>query len=134
MLDTASARANIEHGILSLAFESITESAFISLAPNYTMQPHASIELIYQVHQSPDGKPLTRSVQEFHFLFLKACHPFAHLPIYPVNVCSKFVQQMDPQLRNLFMREYPTHSDIVPTDATTQRKTLRLMLVAAQSA
>ena len=134
MLDTITARSDIELGILTLAYETITMSAFISLAPNYTTQPHAAIELIFQVYQSSDGKPITRSVQEYHSLILKACHPFANDSIYPVNVCSKFVQQMDPQLRKLFMREYPNHSDIVPCDATTQRRTLQLMLVAAQRA
>ena len=47
---------------------------------------------------------------------------------------DKFVHQMDPQLRKLFMRKYPTHSDIVPTNAATQRKSLQLKLVAAQIA
>jgi hypothetical protein len=96
-LDTITAHSEIELGILSLAYNQITMSAFISLAPNYTTQPHAAIELIFQVYLSPDGKSITRSIQEYNSLILKACHPFANDPVYPVNVCSKFVQQMDPQ-------------------------------------
>jgi len=133
-LDTRSARRAIEDGILSLAMPSMFKTSFISTAPNYTTQPHAAIELIHQVHIGADGKPITRKIQQYHSLINQACHPFSNDSVYPVNVCSKFMQNMDPMLQPIFRRLYPNHSVIVPLDSNTQRKALQLMLQAAQQA
>ena len=133
-LDTRAARKEIEDGILSLGTTTILKSSFISTAPNYTTQPHAAIDLIHQVNTGSDGKPIIYKIQKYHSLLTQACHPFANEPLYPINVCSKFMQNMDPTLQPIFRRIYSNHSDVVPLDSTTQRKYLQLMLQAAQQA
>ena len=62
--------------------------------------------------------------------------PFTTERFYPISLCAKFMEGMDPRLVPGFRirRNFPKHSTVVILRADIQRNTLTEMLVAAQRA
>ena len=60
--------------------------------------------------------------------------PFITECDFPVNAYEKFKHHLDPALLPFFDQHCPSHTVIVPLDATLQLSTLRAMLSAAQVA
>ncbi len=65
---------------------------------------------------------------------MNASHPFLSQREYPVSVCARFINGLDPRLLTGFRRNFPDHSVIQPLDAAHQRKVLQEMLQVAQTA
>ena len=60
--------------------------------------------------------------------------PFTSEHNYPISLCAKFMEGIDPRLVPGFRRNFPKHNTVVMLCADIQRKTLTEMLVAAQRA
>ncbi len=65
---------------------------------------------------------------------MNAARPFTSERIYPISLCAKFMEGMDPLFVPGFQRNFPTHSTVVMLNANVQWKTLQEMLLAAQRA
>ena len=65
---------------------------------------------------------------------MNAARPFTTERFYPISLCAKFMEGIDPRLVPGFRRNFPKHSTVVMLRADIQRKTLTEMLVASQRA
>ena len=65
---------------------------------------------------------------------MNAARPFTTERFYPISLCTKFMEGIDPSLVPGFRRNFPKHSTVMMLHADIQRKTLTEMLVAAQRA
>ena len=132
--DSFSIRNEIQEKILRLAVASICQMMFTELCPGYSNQPHAALEHIRQVHTDKDGNAVSSSVQVYYQQLMNASRPFSSQREYPVSVCARFINGLDPRLLTGFRRNFPNHSVVQPLDAAHQRKVLQEMLQAAQTA
>ncbi len=107
---------------------------FTKLCPGYSNQPHAGLEHIHQVHTDKDGNAVSSSVQAYYQQLMNASCPFSSQREYPVSVCARFINGIDPHLLTGFHRNFPNHSVVQPLNAVHQRKVLQEMLQAAQTA
>ena len=117
-----------------LAYKTICNTLFIELRPGYSNQPHAALDHIHQVHSDRDGNSVVSSVQSFYQQLMSASRPFPSQCDYPISVCARFQDGLDPHLVTGFCRLFPQHSTVQSLNATHQRKTLQEMLQAAQHA
>ena len=127
-------KTEIQEKILRLAFASICQTMFTELCPGYSIQPHAALDHIRQVHTDRDGNPVSSSVQAYYQQLMSASRPFSSQREYPVSVCARFIDGLDPRLLTGFRRNYPNHSVVQSLNAAHQRKVLQEMLQAAQIA
>jgi len=132
--DSFAIRNEIQEKILRLASASICQTMFSELCPGYSIQPHAALDHIRQVHNDRDGNPVSSSVQAYYQQLMSASRPFSSQREYPVSVCARFIDGLDPRLLTGFRRNYPNHSVVQSLNAAHQRKVLQEMLQAAQIA
>ena len=132
--DGTSLRSEIEGKILRLAYATICNTLFVELCPGYSNQPHAALDHIRQVHYDRDGNQVVSSVQAYFQQMMNASRPFSSQRDFPISVCQKFQDGLDPRLITGFRRFFPDHSVIQPLASTHQRKILQQMLRAAQQA
>ena len=90
--------AEIEAKILRVVQSSIMDSVFATIAPNYTNQPEAALEHVYQIVTDADVKKKCRSGQEYYSQLMAAAQPFIKERTFPVNVVKKFKNHLDPDL------------------------------------
>ena len=128
------AMTDIESRILRVVDSSIFKDVFLASAPNYTDQPEAALEHVYQVITDAEGKQTCRSVQEYYTQIMAALQPFIKERTFPVNAAEKFKTHLDPALFPFFKQAYPSHSNVVALDSALQLTALRDMLSAAQLA
>ena len=132
--ESSEMRSEIEGKILRLASTTIWNTMFLELCPGYSMQPHAAIDHIRQVHTDRDGNQVVTGVQEYYNQLMGAARPFANQRSFPVSLCARFQEGLDVRLQTGYRRYFPQHSVIQPLDAVHQRKTLQTMLQAAVQA
>ncbi len=132
--DGTSLRSEIKGKILRLTYLTICNTLFLELCPGYSNQPHAALDHIHQVHYYPGGNQVVSSVQAYFQQMMNALHPFSSQREFPISVCQKFQDCLDPHLTTGFRRFFPDHSVIQSLILTHQQKTLQQMLRAAQQA
>ncbi len=130
--DSALLRSAIKGKILRLAYATICNTLFLELCPGYSNQPHAALNHICQVHYDCDGNHVVSSIQVYFQQMLNALRPFSSQQEFPISVCQKFQDCLDPCLFTGFRRFFPDHSVIQSLVSTQQRKILQQMLQAAQ--
>jgi hypothetical protein len=65
---------------------------------------------------------------------MSAARPFSSQQSFPVSVCQRFMDGLNPRLLMGFCRCFPDHSIVQALDGSHQRHTLQLMLKATQQA
>ncbi len=65
---------------------------------------------------------------------MNVSHPFSSSREFPISVCQKFQDGLDPRYTVSFCRFFPDYSVVQALASTHQRKTLQKILVAAQQA
>jgi hypothetical protein len=125
---------SIDTKIMKLAYKTVCKTMFTKLCPDYSDQTHAALDLIKQVSIDSNGNPVTASIYAYHARLMNAARPFTSERDYPISLCAKFMEGMDPRLVTGFRRNFPQHSIVVMLRADMQRKTLHDMLLAAQRA
>ena len=132
--DSVELMASINDRILRLAYNQIAHSLFNELCPNYSDQPHAALEQVRQTYTDQDGVLQTSSVHAYYQKFRAAARPFSSQPTYPVSICNKFIDGLDPRLMQTFRDNYPGWGIIHPLDGRTQKQELARILAAAVQA
>ncbi len=87
-----------------------------------------------EVHSDHGGNPFLSSVQSFYQKLMSASRPCSSQHDYPISVCARFQDSLDPRLITGFHRLFPQHSTVQSLNTAHQRKTLQEMLQAAQQA
>ena len=132
--DSFAIRADIQEKILLLSAASICQMMCTELCPGYSNQPHATLDHIRQVHNDKDGNAVSSLTQAYYQQLMSASRPFSSQREYPVSVCARFIDGLDPRLLTGFRCNFPNHSVVQPLNAAHQRKVLQEMLQAAQIA
>ena len=89
-------RSEIEGKILRLAYPTICNTLFLELCPCYSNQPHAALDHIRQVHHDRDGNQVVSTVQAYFQQLMNASRPFSSQREFPISVCQKFQDGLDP--------------------------------------
>ena len=124
----------VESKILRITTDQIFSRVFLATAPNYTDQPEAALEHVYQVITDKEGVKTYRTVQDYYTQIMASLQPFIKARRFPVNAAEKFKSHLDPDLFAFFKQAYPSHTNVVDLDASLQLAALRAMLSAAQTA
>jgi hypothetical protein len=132
--DSIALQMEIDQKILRIASPTICNILFTELCPGYSSQPHTTLEHICQVHTDAAGNQVVITVQAYFQQLMSAAHPFSSQRSFPVSVCQRFMDGLDPRLLAGFCHCFPDHSIIQALDGSHQRRTLQLMLKAAQQA
>ncbi len=132
--DSPALCAEIKSKILRLAYKTICNTLFIKLCPGYSNQPHAAFDHIRQVHSDRDGNTVVSSVQSFYQQLMSTSWPFSSQRDYPISICARFQDGLNPHLITGLCRLFPWHSTVQSLNAAHQWKTLQEMLQAAQQA
>jgi hypothetical protein len=132
--DSITLQIEITQKILRLVSPTICNTLFMELCPGYSSQPHAALEHIHQVHTDAAGNQVVSTVQAYFQQLMSADRPFSSQRSFPVSVCQRFMDGLDPRLLTGFRRWFPDHSIVQALDRSHQRRTLQLMLKAAQQA
>ena len=127
-------RSDIQGRIVRLASATVWHTMFLELCPGYSMQPHATIDHIRQVHTDRDGNQVVSTVQAYFQQLMGAARPLSGQRDYPVSLCTHFRDGLDTRLQTNYRRYFPQHSVVQSLNAAHQRKTLQAMLQAAQQA
>jgi hypothetical protein len=132
--DSTEIRSDIEGKILCLASATVWNTMFLKLCPGYSMQLHAVIDHILQVHTDRNGNQVVSTVQAYFQQLMGAAHPFSSQRDFPVSSCACFQEGLDICLQTGYRQYFPQHSLVQLLNATHQQKTLQAMLQAAQQA
>jgi hypothetical protein len=85
-----------------------------------------------QVSIDANGNLVSAKIYAYHTRLMNAARPFTLEQHYPISMCAKLMEGIDPLLVPGFRRNFPKHSTIVMLNADIQGKTLQEMLLAAQ--
>jgi hypothetical protein len=132
--DSSEMRSDNEGRIIRLASATVLHTMFLELCPGYSMQPHAAIKHIRQVHTDRAGNQVVSTVQAYFQQLMGAARPFSGQRDFPVSLCARFQDGLDIRLQTGYCRYFPQHSVVQLLNAAHQRKTLQAMLQAAQQA
>ncbi len=121
-MDPAAIRTKIKSTMLCLAYQSICHMLFLKLCPGYSNQPHAALDHIHQVHMDCNGNAVSSSIQAYYQQFMSASWPFLSQQEYPISVCARFGDGLDPHLLTGFRHLFPQHSIVQPLNAALQGK------------
>ncbi len=132
--DSTDIRSDIEGKILHLPSATVWNTMFLELCPGYSMQPHAAIDHIRQVHTDRDGNHVVSMVQAYFQQLMGAACPFSSQRDFPVSLCACFQEGLDIRLQTGYRWYFLQHSLVQLLNATHQWKTLQAMLQAAQQA
>ena len=124
-------KAEIKEKILRLAFQQNCHTLFRNLCPNYTDQPFTAVEVIKQSYVDSDGNRVSSSVWAYHQRMVLAMRPFVSNRVFPVSVCNKFMDGLDPRIRRYFVDRYKDHWKIHDLDAAYQTAKLEEIYLAA---
>ncbi len=130
--DSTDIQSDIKGKILRLTSATVWNTMFLELCPGYSMQPHAAIDHIRQVHTDRDGNQVVSTVQAYFQQLMGAAHPFSSQRDFPVSLCACFQEGLDIYLQTGYRRYFPQHSVVQSLNAAHQQKTLQAMLQAAQ--
>jgi hypothetical protein len=122
--DGALLRSAIKGKILHLAYATIRNTLLLELCPGYSNQPHVVLDHIRQVHYDQDGNQFVNSVKAYFQQMMNALRPFSGQREFPISVCQKFQDGLDPRLITGFRCFFPDHSVIQLLVSTHQRKIL----------
>jgi hypothetical protein len=81
-----------------------------------------------------NGNAVSSSVQAYYQQLMSASCPFLSQREYPVSICARFQDGLNPCLLTGFHHLFPQHSIVQPLNTVHQRKVLQAMLKAAQQA
>jgi len=129
--DGTALRSEIEGKILRLAYPTICNTLFLELCPGYSNQPHAALDHIRQVHHDRDGNQVVSTVQAYFQQLMNSSRTFSSQREFPISVCQKFQDGLDPRLITGFRRFFSDHSVMQSLALMHQRKILQQMLSAA---
>jgi hypothetical protein len=129
--DSTKIRSDIEGKILHLTSVTVWNTMFLKLCPGYSMQPHAAIDHIRQVHTDRDRNQVVSMVQAYFQQLMGAACPFSSQRDFPVSLCACFQEGLDIRLQTGYRRYFPQHSIVQLLNTIHQRKTLQVMLQAA---
>jgi hypothetical protein len=132
--DSTELRSEIKAKILRLSFLMVCNTLFLELCLGYSSQPHTAIDHIHQIHSDSNGNQVASLVQAYFQQLMGAAWPFSSQWDFPVSVCARFQEGLDPRLQTGFHWYFPQHSVVQLLNMTHQRKTLQAMLQAAQQA
>ena len=130
-MDSSSIQEKITRKIMKLAFNQICATLFSMLCPNYTNQPHAAVDVIKQSYMESEGNRVSTSIFAYHMHMILAMRPFISLCTFPVSVCNKFMQGLDPRILSYFEGFYPAHNEPHELDGQTQPNKLHLIYMTA---
>ena len=133
-IDTEDIRLQIEKKILKLSSAQIIKSVFDTICPGYSEQPHAAVEHIVQSYRNAEGALVTTTVFDYYQRLMRAARPIATQQTFPISLVNKFMDGIDERLRPKFRSLYPTYSVQQDRSGRNQRKTLPIVLAAAQQA
>ncbi len=119
---------------MQLSFSTVCNALFLELCPGYSSQPHAVIDHICQIHSDRNGNQVASTVEAYFQQLMGAAWPFSSHGEFPVSVCTRFQEGLNPHLQTGFRWYFPQHSVVQLLNATHQQKTLQSMLQAAQQA
>lgn len=132
--DSTEIMETITNNMLKIALPTILSNLFMELCPNYSDQPHAAIEHIRQTYQDKEGNTVTSSVQAYHSRLMAAARPFITQDIFPVSICNKYIDNLDPRLLPAFKKYFTQYADNHPRERSYQLPTLQRILAAATTA
>ncbi len=119
---------------MQLSFSTVCNALFLKLCPRYSIQPQAVIDHIRQIHSDRNGNQAPSTVQVYFQQLMGAARPFSTHREFPVSVCTRFQEGLNPHLQTGFRWYFPQHSVVQLLNATHQQKTLQTMLQATQQA
>ena len=99
--------SSIDSKIMNLAYATVCKTMFTELCPDYSDQPHAALDLIKQVSIDPNGNLVSAPISAYYMRFMNAARPFTSERNYPISLCAKFIEGMDPRLLPGFQRNFP---------------------------
>jgi hypothetical protein len=132
--DSTEIWSDIEGKILHLALATVWNTMFLELCPGYSMQSHAAIDHICQVHTDRDGNQVVITVQAYFQQLMGLARPFSSQRDFPVSLCACFQEGLDVRLQTGYHWYFWQHSVVQSLNTTHQWKTLQAMLQAAQQA
>jgi hypothetical protein len=133
-MDSIALQMEIDQKILRLTMPMICNTLFTKLCPGYSSQPHAALEHIWQIHTDAAGNQVVSTVQAYFQKLMSAARPFSSQRTYPVSVCQWFIDGLNPRLLTGICHCFPDYIVVQGLDGSHQRRTLQLMLKAAQQA
>jgi hypothetical protein len=112
----------------------VCNTLFLELCPGYSIQPQAAIDHIHQIHSDRNRNQAASTVQVYFQQLMGAARPFSSHRDFPVSVCTRFQERLEPHLPTGFCWYFPQHSVVQLLNATHQQKTLQAIIQATQQA
>lgn len=125
---------SISRSILKLAVSTFEKEVFLHLCPGYTNKPHASIEGISQTYPDEHGNIVCMTVAQYSSVLQNAARPFAHLRVYPCDLCGHFMQNLHPDVKAAFEDLYDDHAEPHDRNGRFQRTAYAKILKLATKA
>jgi hypothetical protein len=120
--DSTTLRIDINLKILHYAFATICNTLFMELCPGYSNQPHTALDHIRQVHVNAACNQVSSTVQAYFQQLMSMARPFLSQQEFPVSVCQRFMDSLDPRLMTGFCRSFLNHSVLQQLNALHQRQ------------
>ncbi len=108
----------------------IHQMLFMLLILGYLIEPHNTLDHIWQCYVDANGKRVQLSAQVYYSTFLNASSSFYNLEDYPINLAGIFQDHIDPPLQKGFRSHYSMYGQTRTKSAFTQRLILVAMLNA----
>ena len=115
-------RMEINQKILHLVLPMICNTLFTEFCPGHSSQPHAALGHICQIHTDAAGNQVVSTVQAYFQQLMSAVCPFSSQRTFPVSVCQRFMDGLNPCLLTVFCCCFPDHSVVQTLNGSHQRR------------
>jgi hypothetical protein len=91
-------------------WSNIEKDIFVHQCPGYTNNPCAAVEGITQTYPDAFGNIVRLSIAQYSSILQNATRTFAHLKVYPCDLCGIFMQGVHPDIKAVFEELYDQHA------------------------
>ena len=126
--ESTSIQARIKNDILRIAMKTIEHAIFESLCPNYTMEPQAAVESVFQVAKDNEGNEITHTVANYYAYLFASARPLLHQRNLPVDLVSIFIKNSHPDIQNVLKETYTRLNDVRSREKRFQCSELSIVL------
>jgi hypothetical protein len=126
--DSTGIYGKLKSMVVCLALDTIRNTLFMVLVPNYSIKPQPVLDHIWQSYVDANGKTVELNVQVYYTNFMNSIRSFYDLEEYPIDLAGVFQDHMNPSMQKSFCVHYPTFGATCSRDGITQHSILMDML------
>ena len=132
--ESSDLKKRIGNMILRIAMKTIEMAIFGSICPNYSIEPQAAVESVFQTIKDKENNDITYTVAQYYTNYINSARPLLMQRTFPIDLVGTFIKNLHPDIVCVLKETYPKINDVRSRESRFQNNELNLVLKLAIAA